>query len=44
MIKLFFLFDKTALHLAILKENFEIIKILMSNKSIDTDIKDDILF
>ena len=36
--KFYYLFDKTALYLAIEKENIEIVKLLLSNEKIDVNI------
>lgn len=36
-------FPETALHIAVEKNNIEIIKLLLQQKSINTNIKDDIL-
>ena len=36
--KFFHLFDKTALYLAIEKENIEIVKLLLSNEKVDINI------
>lgn len=35
-------FDKTALHLAVEKENFDIINILLAHKTIDINVTDNI--
>ena len=42
--KIIFFLNETVLHSAVRKANFKIIKILMSNKSIKTNIKDEIYF
>lgn len=39
----FFIFHKTALHIAVQKKNKKIIKLLISHPNIDINIKDDIL-
>ncbi len=36
--KFFYFFDKTALYLAIEKENIEIVKLLLSNEKLDINI------
>lgn len=35
-------FQRTALHIAVLDKKFEIIKLLLNNKKIDIDAKDEI--
>lgn len=38
------MFSKTALHIAVEKQNIEIIKLLLSNNNININIKNDIYF
>ena len=44
IMKLMFSFHETALHICTKKENFDILKLLLSKKSIDINIKDSVLF
>ena len=42
--KIFFIFNITVLHLAVILKNAEIVDILMSQKGVDANFKDEILF
>lgn len=40
---IFIYLNRTALHIAVIKQNIEIINLLLSRKGINTDVKDEII-